>query len=513
MRAFSAVFLLAGFISAPAFAADKLASDKPRVLVDFRSPDAFQLEADKAKARVEERADKSRELEILTDADAAYPSVYISPKEGKWDLTGFASVEAEIINPQDQSVRVLLSINNPGADGRNHCNVESAEIAAHGEGTVVVPFGMWHGSSGHNLDLTKIVSLQVLLDRPGKSHRFFVTSIRAVPAGYSRLGDIANDPFFKQLRPAYGRGINLGNALEAPNEGEWGVTLKAEYFEKIHAAGFDSVRIPVRWSAHAGESAPYRIDANFFARVDWAVHQALDNHLIPILNMHHYDGLMDDPQNHRERFVALWTQIAEHYSDYPPSLVLELLNEPHNKLTADIWNSIAAAALATIRKSNPTREIVIGPVMWNSINELGGLQLPESDRHITVTVHYYSPFQFTHQGADFIGPDAQKWLGTKWTGSDSEQQAVGRDFDTAILWAVKHRRPIYLGEFGSFNKAEMDSRVRWTAFIASEALRRKMSFAYWEFCSSFGCYDPQKDEWIASLKNALLTPAPTAGQK
>jgi endoglucanase len=48
-----------------------------------------------------------------------------------------------------------------------------------------------------------------------------------------------------------GRGINLGNALEAPKEGEWGMTLKAAYFQKIKDAGFNSVRIPIRWSSHA----------------------------------------------------------------------------------------------------------------------------------------------------------------------------------------------------------------------------------------------------------------------
>ena len=77
------------------------------------------------------------------------------------------------------------------------------------------------------------------------------------------------DPFFKQLKAGLGRGVNLGNALNAPNEGEWGVTLKEEYFTKIKQAGFDSVRIPVRWSNHAGHAAPYAIDAKFLARVDW----------------------------------------------------------------------------------------------------------------------------------------------------------------------------------------------------------------------------------------------------
>src|SRR5262245_43788128 len=68
-----------------------------------------------------------------------------------------------------------------------------------------------------------------------------------------------------------GRGINLGNALEAPQEGAWGVTLEADYFRLIKEAGFNSVRIPIRWSAHASTTAPYDIEMHFFQRVDWAI--------------------------------------------------------------------------------------------------------------------------------------------------------------------------------------------------------------------------------------------------
>ena len=71
-----------------------------------------------------------------------------------------------------------------------------------------------------------------------------------------------------------GRGINLGNALEAPIEGAWGVTLRPEYFQIIKDAGFNAVRIPIRWSAHAETSPLYAIDAAFFDRVDWAIDQA-----------------------------------------------------------------------------------------------------------------------------------------------------------------------------------------------------------------------------------------------
>src|SRR5574342_67423 len=53
-----------------------------------------------------------------------------------------------------------------------------------------------------------------------------------------------------------GRGVNFGNALEAPNEGDWGVTLKSEYFDLIKNAGFNSVRLPISWSTHVSANPP-----------------------------------------------------------------------------------------------------------------------------------------------------------------------------------------------------------------------------------------------------------------
>ena len=314
------------------------------------------------------------------------------------------------------------------------------------------------------------------------------------------------------MKDRLGRGINLGNALEAPHEGDWGVMLKAEYFSQIKAAGFQNVRIPVRWSAHAAHEAPFTIEAKFFARVDWAVNEAIKNELVPVLNMHHYDEIYKDPEGHRRRYLALWQQIAEHYRAFPQALILELLNEPNGKLDAAHWNSILADGLRVVRKSNRTREVVVGPTTWNNINDLDRLQLPDGDRHLIVTVHYYNPFHFTHQGATWAGPQAQDWLGTRWTGSPEERKAIERDFDKAVAWAVAHRRPIYLGEFGSYSRADMESRARWTRFVADAALDRKMGFAYWEFCSGFGAYDPKSNTWIEPIKDALVQSSPGSGK-
>jgi endoglucanase len=299
-----------------------------------------------------------------------------------------------------------------------------------------------------------------------------------------------------------GRGINLGNALDAPTEGEWGVTLKAEYFKAIKEAGFDSVRLPVRWSAHAAADAPYAIDPKFAARVDWAVDQALANKLNIIVNVHHYNEIDADPDKHLPRLVGLWEQIASRYKDRPSAVYFELLNEPHDKLVEAKWNAAIPKLLAAVRKTNPTRPVIVGPGQWNAIRALDKLELPKDD-HLILTVHFYDPFEFTHQGASWV-KGSDKWKGRQWTGSDAEQAAIRKSFEKAATWAKMHDRPVFLGEFGAFEAADMESRARWTRFVTREAEKLGFSWAYWEFCSGFGAYDPKAEAWRAPLKAALL---------
>lgn len=299
-----------------------------------------------------------------------------------------------------------------------------------------------------------------------------------------------------------GRSINLGNALEAPNEGEWGVTLKPEYFAAIKKAGFDSVRLPVKWSNHAAKEAPYTIDKQFGERVDWAIEQAFKNNLTIIVNVHHYDEMNREPAAHAERLAGLWTQIAERYQKQPDSVYFELLNEPHGELTDERWNELFPKLLAIVRKSNPTRPVVIGPGGWNSLGHLDKLKLPEDDRNLIATFHYYSPFEFTHQGAHWQA-GADKWVGRKW-GTPEELASLEKDFAQAAEWSKKHNRPLFLGEFGAFSAAELAQRVAWTRAIVEAAEKNKLPWCYWEFCSGFGAYDPAKDQWHQELLGALI---------
>ena len=121
----------------------------------------------------------------------------------------------------------------------------------------------------------------------------------------------AAEPSAVEMNRLLGRGINFGNCLEAPKEGEWGLKIEKEYVQKVKEAGFGSVRIPIRWSAHAAKEAPYTIDPAFFDRVDQLLEWTQSQSLPTIINIHHYEELYRDPAKEEPRFLALWKQIAE----------------------------------------------------------------------------------------------------------------------------------------------------------------------------------------------------------
>jgi len=307
-----------------------------------------------------------------------------------------------------------------------------------------------------------------------------------------------------QLNQELGVGVNLGNALEAPTEGDWGLKIEPEYLRLIKEAGFKHVRIPTRWSAHALKEPPYTVDAKFFSRVDEVVQQVLENKLDVVLNMHHYEELEAAPDNEQARFLAIWQQIGEHFRQAPKQVAFEIYNEPCKALNEDKWNKLFVEALHEIRASNPERVVVVGPVSWNNIHKLSDLKVPDDDQRLIVTVHYYEPFHFTHQGASWAGDESEKWLGTKWLGSDEEKSQINLDFDFAQKWGKEHGRPIYLGEFGAYSKGDMDSRARWTRYVREAGSQRGFSMAYWEFGAGFGVYDPQEKTWRRPLLDALV---------
>jgi endoglucanase len=273
------------------------------------------------------------------------------------------------------------------------------------------------------------------------------------------------------------------------------------HFRLLHEAGFTCARINLHAFAHmTGDAA---LSPQWWAVADWAVTNALANHLAPILDLHEFQSMAEDPVTNKARFLGFWTAVSEHFKDAPDSVMFELLNEPNGKLTADLWNAYLAEALVIVRRSNPERAVIVGPVSWNAIRALPWLNLPAEDRHLIVTVHYYDPMTFTHQGASWV-PQFATNSGVVWAGSDAEKAAVLKDFQKANDWAKTNNRPVFLGEFGAYDKGDMDSRARYTACVARTAESLGWGWAYWQFDSDFVLYRIKQGEWVEPIRRALI---------
>lgn len=306
-----------------------------------------------------------------------------------------------------------------------------------------------------------------------------------------------------------GRGINLGNMLDAPKEGDWGVRAEPRFIDMV-VADFDHVRVPVRWSNHASSDQAAVIDDFFAKRVDKVIDSLLEKNVYVILDMHHYNQLFGDqllngefavaPAVLEKRMVNIWRQLAERYKNRSPKLIFELLNEPHGQLDSERWNRLLAETLAVVRESNPNRIVMVGPTAWNAPKDLPKLRLPK-DQYLIVQVHSYAPFNFTHQGITYLPMKLP--VGVKCC--DVRQRAeIAETLESASRWSRTTGYPVYLGEFGAYRMADNASRAEYVQIVRREAEARAMSWAYWEFASSFGIFDPKTNTWNELLRRALL---------
>ena len=303
---------------------------------------------------------------------------------------------------------------------------------------------------------------------------------------------------------AMGRGVNVlgyDPMWTDPRDARF----QPRHFQVIHDAGFATVRVVLQSFAHMDSAG--RLDPEWLKTLDGVVTAALANGLNVILDEHDFERCGKDAVGCRVKVKAFWSQIAPRYKDAPNKVLFEILNEPNRAMTPELWNGLLGECLSIIRASNPTRNVVIGPASWNSLNHLDELELPAEDRHIIVTFHYYTPMTFTHQGAMWASPELGKLSGVTW-GSDADIAVLNNDFDTVKAWSNAHKRPIFLGEFGNIESAPMDSRLRWDAAVARAAEARGFAWAYWQFDSGFSVYDMNNDQWIDPILHALIPAKP-----
>jgi endoglucanase len=297
-----------------------------------------------------------------------------------------------------------------------------------------------------------------------------------------------------------GRGVNIIGYDPFWRDGAQG-NYKDEHFAKIKAAGFSTVRAVL--FAFRALDAQNRLDPRWLNRLDWVVATARKHGLNVIIDEHDFDACSKDVPACMPKLKAVWAQLAERYRNEPNTVIFELLNEPHGQFDAATWNASFPQVLAVMRKTNPTRNVIVGGVQWNSRTTLKDLQLPADDRHLIATFHYYDPFPFTHQGASWADEPIRSTTGVHF-GTAAERARIDTDFAAVKAWSDASGRPVFLGEFGAYDKGAMDERALWTATVARTAEKYGFGWAYWQFSSDFLLYDFKRDDFVQPILKALV---------
>ena len=297
-----------------------------------------------------------------------------------------------------------------------------------------------------------------------------------------------NNAAWKMARKL-GMGWNLGNHFDAHINGVSGETLwgnseaTQETFNKIKAAGFETVRIPVTWLGHIGEAPEYKIEEAWLDRVAEVVGYAEKAGLNVIINMHH-DGADSkywlniasaavNPAVHKqiiEQIDAMWTQIAEKFRDKGDWLIFEAFNEIHdgkwgwgaNRTDGgkqykclNEWNN---AFLAAVRRTGDTRILGIPAYCTNVDFAIENFELPVdvvTDR-LMVSVHCYDPSDYT------LTAKYSEW---GHTAASAKKQPGDNEGDLRKVFVKLYENfvaegvPVYMGEFGCVNRGTIRQQV------------------------------------------------------
>ena len=324
----------------------------------------------------------------------------------------------------------------------------------------------------------------------------------------------------------YKQGVNLGGwysqcdySLERLDN------LIESDFERMAKWGFDHVRLPIDYNIVIKPDGTLINDG--FDRIEKVIKWAIKYNLNVVLDLHKTLGYsFDEGENetgfftsseYQNVFYAFWDEMVRRFSKYEKNVMFELLNEVTDKEYLDSWVNIYKTAIARIRKTLPTIKILIGSYWYNSVWTVKDLEGP-FDENTVLSFHCYDPQLFTHQRAywqktmpsDFVTeyPVNYGFLRDKsreiygnaemFEGFD-EHKLIDTEFfehifKTAIETAEKFGTPLYCGEYGVIDRADIDSTLRWYKDIHEVLRRHNIGHALWSYREmDFGFADSRMD--------------------
>ncbi len=317
-----------------------------------------------------------------------------------------------------------------------------------------------------------------------------------------------------------GIGINLGNTFESCGdwinasavknfETGWGSPeITKEMIQGIAKEGFGVLRIPVAWSNMMDSN--YNIDERYINRVKEVADWAIDSGMYVIVNIHWdggwFEGFSTNKSECMKKYKAIWTQLAEAFKEYDEKLVLESLNE--EGYWDDVWNRYSGTATGKskaygilneinqsfvdiIRSSggnNVKRHLLIAGYNTDIVLTCDSYFVMPNDPagRCAVSVHYYTPFAYTHLKEDTDWAKVQ----TEW-GSEGDIKELNKYMKMMYDTFVSKGIPVIIGEFGvaEMSNKDKDNAVYYMSMVAKVAYDYGMCPVLWDTTNQYSFYN------------------------
>ena len=194
------------------------------------------------------------------------------------------------------------------------------------------------------------------------------------------------------------------------------------------------------------------------------------------------------------------------------------------------WNKLIVKVHAALRKIEPQRTLIIGSNMWQGYETMKYLKVPEGDKNIILSFHYYNPMILTHYGAPWtpIGkytgkvnypgilvskedydsqtPEVQKLLDDDhYMTQEWNIDKIRADFKDAIEVAKKYNLQLFCGEWGVFEPVDRELAYKWTKDMLTVFKENNIAWTTWCYDADFGFWDQEKHDFKDKGLVDLLT--------
>ena len=228
--------------------------------------------------------------------------------------------------------------------------------------------------------------------------------------------------------------------------------------------------------------------------LDEAVARLTGRGLVVVFDYHDESRTIETGPAAVEALERAWSALAAHLAHVPPDrLLLEIFNESVFDEDPAAWFPIRRRLAAAIRAAAPAHTIVAGGPNWSSLDGLLASE-PLDDDNVLYTFHFYEPFEFTHQGAPWVGGAVGRMRNIRYPATPQQTGHVERRVASAEEWARRHNVPAWAGEFGAYPPhAPKNDRLRWLYDVRTALERHGIGWAVWSYDESLGL-DRVRDE-------------------